>query len=467
MNTSTRNRAQAVVFLVLAMTIGCGNVLARPNAVITYVGQFGERGNQGPPGTFYYPHDVVADSEGRLIIAEWGNARIQRCTLEGQCEFIVENLVWQPTNLVMDGLGRILLASWPDAHHITICQPDGQCDTTFGSFGTEVGQFIDPAGLAIDSQGRIVVADRQNDRVQFCDYEGNCSAFGTFNSGPDAVPGEFWEPAEILADGTGRLLIGETGDEVISVCDESGGCIARMGTEGNGVGEFKTPSSLALSSRGDLIVMETSNNRIQLCDISDYDLTDDCIAFGEPGNGDGQFMSPHGLYVDEHDRLIITDQDNHRIQILQITYNDGFQINSGLNDAWYNPVTSGQGFFIVILPRIQQVFLAWFTYDTKRPDDEVPSMLGEPGHRWLTAQGSYSGNTANLTVYVTSGGVFDEPEPVAVTDPVGDGLITLEFSDCSRGLITYQILSLGLSGEIPIERVAGDNVTLCEKLAVQ
>lgn len=464
MSKFKRSKARDFVIIVLAIATGCGNLQARPNAAITYVGQFGERGNQGPAGTFYYPHDVDVDSEGNLIIAEWGNARIQRCDFQGQCEIIVENLTYQPVTLTLDSQDRMLI----NAHDtILICNPDGECPVEFGGPGEEPGQFNDPHGLDIDSQGRIVVADRYNNRVQFCDFGGSCTAFGTFNSGPDAVPGEFWEPAVVLADGAGRIFVGETGDEVISVCDESGQCTARLGAEGFGNGEFKTPSSLALTSRGDLVVVEVSNHRIQLCDISDYDVAGDCVVFGEGGRGDGEFLSPHGVYVDPQDRIVVVDQDNHRIQVLQIEYYDGIPINPGLNDAWYNPITAGQGFFIVVLPDIQQVFLAWFTYDVERPPGDVPSLLGDAGHRWLTAQGPYTGDTAELTVYLTSGGVFDQAAPAPATDPAGDGSITLEFAGCGEGLLSYQITSLGLSGEIPIERIVGDNETLCAELAAQ
>jgi len=355
-----------------------------------------------------------------------------------------------------------------NAHHtILVCNPDGECPLEFGGLGEAPGQFNDPHGLDIDSQGRIVIADRYNNRVQFCDFEGNCTAFGTFNSGPGAVPGEFWEPAAVLADGAGRIFVGETGDEVVSVCDESGQCAARLGAEGTGNGEFKTPSSLALTSRGDLVVVEVSNNRIQLCDISGHDVAGDCVVFGVGGRGDGEFLSPHGVYVDPQDRIVVVDQDNHRIQVLQVEYLDGIRINPGLNDAWYNPITAGQGFFIVVLPDMQQVFLAWFTYDVERPAGDVPSLLGDAGHRWLTAQGPYSGETAELTIYLTSGGVFDQAEPAPTTDADGDGSITLEFASCREGLLTYRITSLGLEGEIPIERIAGDNEALCTELSEQ
>jgi len=141
-----------------------------------------------------------------------------------------------------------------------------------------------------------------------------------------------------------------------------------------------------------------------------------------------------------------------------------FEINAGLNDAWYNHFTSGQGFFLTVFPNIRQLFLAWFTFDTQRPPDNVNALLGEPGHRWLTAQGPYEGDTANLTVFVTKGGVFDAGEPVATTNLKGDGTITVKFADCSQALLIYDISSVGITGEIPIERIALDNIPLCESL---
>jgi len=140
-----------------------------------------------------------------------------------------------------------------------------------------------------------------------------------------------------------------------------------------------------------------------------------------------------------------------------------FQINAGLNDSWYNPATPGQGFFITVFPDIQMMFLAWFTYDTERPAPGVGATLGEPGHRWLTAFGPYLGDTAMLDVELTEGGVFNAAQP-AVTQSA-DGSIVVSFSGCNSGTINYDITSAGVTGQIPIERIALDNVDLCEALA--
>ncbi len=86
------------------------------------------------------------------------------------------------------------------------------------------------------------------------------------------------------------------------------------------------------------------------------------------------------------------------------------------------------------------------------------------GGRWLTAQGPYDGDTANLTIFMTEGGVFDAAEPVASADPRGYGALTLEFADCTEGLVEYEITSLGILGKIPIQRITLDNVALCKTL---
>lgn len=142
-----------------------------------------------------------------------------------------------------------------------------------------------------------------------------------------------------------------------------------------------------------------------------------------------------------------------------------FVMNAGLNDAWYNPVTSGQGFFITVFPDLNLVSLAWFTYDTDLPAEDDTANLGSAGHRWLTAIGTINGDTAVLNINIASGGLFDTATEVQNTDPPGsDGTITLTFSGCNSGLVEYDIPSIDRQGSVPIERVAGDNIGLCEAL---
>jgi hypothetical protein len=139
------------------------------------------------------------------------------------------------------------------------------------------------------------------------------------------------------------------------------------------------------------------------------------------------------------------------------------RINAAVSDAWFDPATSGQGFFIVAWESLHTMFLAWFTYDSERPPDDITAILGEPGHRWLTAQGPFAGDRATLTLNNSSGGVFDSPEP-KVPNPTPVGTLDIHFADCATGRIIYDMPLQGLSGVIPIQRIANDNVALCEAL---
>ncbi len=77
---------------------------------------------------------------------------------------------------------------------------------------------------------------------------------------------------------------------------------------------------------------------------------------------------------------------------LDTAFAEPVTLNAGYNDAWFNPITAGQGFFINVFPELGQMFMAWFTYDTVRPDGSVTANFGEPAHRWATAFGPFSGN---------------------------------------------------------------------------
>ena len=68
-----------------------------------------------------------------------------------------------------------------------------------------------------------------------------------------------------------------------------------------------------------------------------------------------------------------------------------------------------------------------------------------------------------LDVELTSGGIFDSGEPAPDQAP-GYGTITIVFHGCRCATLIYDFPSLGLMGEIPLQRIANDNVARCEEL---
>lgn len=142
-------------------------------------------------------------------------------------------------------------------------------------------------------------------------------------------------------------------------------------------------------------------------------------------------------------------------------------LTAGLNDAWYDPATDGQGFFITVFPDLDAVTLAWFTYDTEPPVDGAQANLGDAGHRWLTATGPIEGNRSVMSIEMTSGGLFDTATEISRTDPPGsDGTILLTFDSCNSGTVEYDIPSINQQGIVPIRRIANDNIVMCEALGI-
>ena len=141
------------------------------------------------------------------------------------------------------------------------------------------------------------------------------------------------------------------------------------------------------------------------------------------------------------------------------------QLNAGLNGAWFNPETPGQGILVDVFTERRQLFVAWFTFDLERPSGGTGPMIGDDGHRWLTALGHYAEEDSAISLEIenTRNGVFDSAEPPVIQD-AGYGSIELEFSDCLNGTMTYDIPAGPVSGVIPITRIANDHLGLCARL---
>ena len=57
-----------------------------------------------------------------------------------------------------------------------------------------------------------------------------------------------------------------------------------------------------------------------------------------------------------------------------------------------------------------------------------------------------------------------EPKNISEIQRMEDGTITLTIIDCSTAIVEYNIPSIAQQGTIPIQRVASDNIVLCEAL---
>ena len=117
-------------------------------------------------------------------------------------------------------------------------------------------------------------------------------------------------------------------------------------------------------------------------------------------------------------------------------------VNYGINGSWYEPATSGQGLVLDLVPSSNLLAAYWFTYP-----------LEGGAREWYLAVGDISGDSVEFTVYQAENGVFDQVSQVE-TNAVGSA--TLHFSSCSQASWNYTLETDGISGEIPLQRIAPD-----------
>lgn len=169
----------------------------------------------GKPGKgddeFDRPTDVAFGSKDELFVTDgYGNTRVMKFTAAGK-----------------------LLKSW-------------------GTPGTKPGEFNVPHSIVIDAQGRLLVGDRENDRIQIFDDEGTSLA-----------EWKGFAPYGLALDVDGQLFVADARAHQLLRLDASGKVQQRYGRQGKAPGEFGLPHMLAADAQGNLIVAEVEGMRFQ------------------------------------------------------------------------------------------------------------------------------------------------------------------------------------------------------------
>jgi hypothetical protein len=77
-------------------------------------------------------------------------------------------------------------------------------------------------------------------------------------------------------------------------------------------GRFRQPTDVAWDSQGNIYITDGYiNSRV-----AKYDKNGDWVkSWGEPGNGPGQFNTPHAIAIDRNDNVYVGDRGNRRVQV--------------------------------------------------------------------------------------------------------------------------------------------------------
>ena len=127
----------------------------------------------GPMPARVYGHQVIKFSPTGQVLLTLGRAGGVPMP-EQQAAGARNDFFWQPNDVYTAPNGDIFVAEGhgQGRNRIIKFNAQGQYITEFGGTGTGPVQFNQPHALAMDSQGRLFVADRGNNRIQILDQNG-------------------------------------------------------------------------------------------------------------------------------------------------------------------------------------------------------------------------------------------------------------------------------------------------------
>ena len=200
---------------------------------------------------------------------------------------------------------------------------DEEFVTEFSKYGDGPGELIWPAGLALDSQGRVYVTDEWLDRV--CVFSGDGDFITSWGSS-GANPGDLDGPSGIVLDPQDNLYLVDSRNHRVQVFSTEGALQACWGSFGSGEGEFNAPWGITLNDDGYVYVADHKNSRVQK-----FTAGGEFIAqFGAAGSVRGQLERPAGVAVDPDGDLYVCDWANNRVQLFSP---DGRFVTSFIGDA--------------------------------------------------------------------------------------------------------------------------------------
>jgi streptogramin lyase len=277
---------------------------------LSYASKFGEAGTAA--GKLKAPWGVVVNAEGKLLVVDSANNRVEKFGAEGA--FVSSfgeagsgnGQLKEPQGIALDAAGHVWVADTGN-NRIEEFSSAGAFMTTVGSLGSESGKFKAPSALAFDSKGNMWVADTGNSRVEKFDKEAKFSSeFGS----PGAEPGKLAEPKGIAIDSGEHVWVADTGNNRIQEFSPSGSLLKRFGAPGAGEGQLNTPVDLKIDGQGNLWTIDTLNGRAESFSPSGAYVTQ----LGWRGSEAGQLSEPRALAFDATGKAWITDSADNRLE---------------------------------------------------------------------------------------------------------------------------------------------------------
>jgi DNA-binding beta-propeller fold protein YncE len=180
---------------------------------------------------------------------------------------------------------------------------EGMASMFEGGKGSEDGEFNSPTGIAVDSNGNVLVADTNNGRIEKFSSTGS---FLTTIESKGSGHGRLAAPNGIAIDEAGYIYVANAGSHRVQKLAPDGTFIAEWALG------FYGPRRIAVGPDNSIYVVDQGRTRIVKCNPDGQMLT----SWGSGGSGDGQFRDHTSVAVDPTtNKVYVADPLNKRIQI--------------------------------------------------------------------------------------------------------------------------------------------------------
>lgn len=256
---------------------------------------------------------VAVNSKGHVFLFKRTAPFLTEYDAQGQFIRAFDDGLWDhPHGLRIDAEDNIWTTD--DQNHTVLkLSPAGEVLLVLGrrNQGGEADWLLGrPADVGWDKDGNIYVADGYgNSRIVKFDRDGMfLKAWGAWGDGP----GQFRLPHSVVVDGRGRVIVADRENARIQVFDTEG----RFQTQWTGLGY---PYGLVLDRDQSIWMVDGGYDRILKLSPDGTPLG----AFGRPGHGPGQFAWSHFMAMDASRRIYVADVLNWRFHVLEPTAPQG------------------------------------------------------------------------------------------------------------------------------------------------